>query len=165
MDSRFDWAHVMHEFGRVLPSNAEITSLTGTIGSPTTTASTPAASAAASASTVASVTPPGSVPTFTITGCATTQPAVAETLNRLRLIDGVSTVTLQSSTKGAGSAAAASSAGGAGCLSTEPAFSITITFQPLPTPSAVTSATKVVAATSSSTGSAPSGSTSSGALR
>ncbi len=32
VDSRFDWAHVLHEFGRVLPAQASITSLGGTIG-------------------------------------------------------------------------------------------------------------------------------------
>ena len=42
----------------------------------------------------------GSVPTFTLTGCATSQPSVALMLERLRLIDGVSEVTLQSSTTG-----------------------------------------------------------------
>ena len=55
---------------------------------------------AASATTVTSATPPGSVPTFTLAGCATSQPAVALTLERLRLIDGVREVTLQSSTAG-----------------------------------------------------------------
>ena len=47
----------------------------------------------------ASATPPGSVPTFTLGGCATSQSEVALTLQRLRLIDGVSKSTLQSSTK------------------------------------------------------------------
>ncbi len=32
VDSRFDWAHVLHEFGRVLPSQTSISSLSGTIG-------------------------------------------------------------------------------------------------------------------------------------
>ena len=44
--------------------------------------------------------PAGSVPTFTLAGCATSQTEVAQTLDRLRLIDGVSEVTLQSSTQG-----------------------------------------------------------------
>ena len=39
---------------------------------------------------VTSATPPGSVPTFTLSGCATSQTEVAQTLNRLRLMDGVS---------------------------------------------------------------------------
>ena len=48
----------------------------------------------AASTPVASATPPGSVPTFTISGCATSQPAVAQTLQRLRLMDGVSEVAL-----------------------------------------------------------------------
>ncbi len=118
VDSRFDWAHAFHEFGRVLPVQVSITSLTGSIGAtsattaaapapttrpvPTAAAGTgpPSAPAAAPAAPPASsATPPGSVPTFTLAGCATSQPAVAAMLERLRLIDGVSEVTLQSSTK------------------------------------------------------------------
>jgi hypothetical protein len=55
-------------------------------------------------------------------------------LDRLRLIDGVSSVTLQSSTKtesgGATSGASSSSAGG--CTSGQPAYSVQVTFNPLP---------------------------------
>src|SRR5262249_3204505 len=35
VDSRFDWAHAMHEIGRVLPRYASISSLEGTVGSQT----------------------------------------------------------------------------------------------------------------------------------
>ena len=48
---------------------------------------------------VTSATPPGSIPTFTLAGCATSQTEVAQMLERLRLIDGVKEVTLQSSTQ------------------------------------------------------------------
>ena len=104
--SRFDWAHAFHELGRVLPADASITSLTGTVGSASgsSTSSTSGSTAAASAA-VTSATPPGSVPAFTLSGCATSQTEVAQTLNRLRLIDGVSNVTLQSSTKPSASGA------------------------------------------------------------
>ena len=40
---------------------------------------------------------PGSVPTFNLSGCAASQAQVALALDRLRLIDGVSAVTLQAS--------------------------------------------------------------------
>jgi Tfp pilus assembly protein PilN len=147
VDARFDWAHVFHEFGRVLPPEASISSLTGTVGSATTTGTTTGkagASASASAA-VASSTPVGSVPTFTISGCATNQAAVALTLERLRLIDGVSNVSLQSSTatvtgggSGAGSGAATISGG---CPASDPVFNIQITFEALPQPSASTPTT------------------------
>ncbi len=110
VDTRFDWAHAIHEFGRVLRNRVSISSLDGTVGgTPARAAAAPAAAtpghppprrAAASSASVTSATPSGSVPTFTIQGCATSQREVADTMQRLRLIDGVSEVTLQSSTKG-----------------------------------------------------------------
>jgi Tfp pilus assembly protein PilN len=143
VDSRFDWAHAFHEIGRVVPSTASVTSIQGAVGSTSGTSSTapPPASAAAGAapkagaSAAVSSTPPGSVPTFTLTGCATSQAQVARVLNRLRLIDGVQEVTLQSSSK-------PTAAGGTGvavgqCPPNGPAFSVVLTFAPLPSQSAI----------------------------
>ena len=134
VDSRFDWAHAFHELGRVLPQDVSITSLDGTIGAPTapahpSTSSTPAATStgAAASAAVTSATPPGSVPTFTLSGCATSQAEVAVALGRLRLIDGVHEVNLQSSTKGSGGGAA-----GASCPANVPSFTVQIAFDPLP---------------------------------
>jgi Tfp pilus assembly protein PilN len=153
VDTRFDWAHVLHEFGRVLPSNTSISSLSGTVGSSLASASSssaPKGSAAGAGSTVTSATPTGAVPTFTLAGCATSQAAVALTLERLRLIDGVSEVTLQSSTKGA----SASGAGGGGavsngCPTTSPLFTMLVTFDPLPAPSARTGASTALTSSTS----------------
>jgi hypothetical protein len=159
VNSRFDWAHAFHELGRVLPVQTSISSITGTIGAGTSTAPAPApapaatpapasssttsssptsssaavaaSAASASASTpVASATPAGSVPTFTLSGCATSQPVVAQTLQRLRLMDGVSDVKLSSSSVGGSGGAGGSST--AGCPVTGPTFSVTVTFDGLP---------------------------------
>jgi Tfp pilus assembly protein PilN len=124
--SRFDWAYALHELGRVLPKDASISSLSGTVGS-----TAPSSGAATSSAAVASATPPGSVPTFTLSGCTTSQAEVAQTLNRLRLMNGVSSVTLQSSTKASGSAGAGAGAT-SGCPSVDPSFNVTISFDPLP---------------------------------
>jgi Tfp pilus assembly protein PilN len=152
MDSRFDWAHVLHEFGRVLPSQTSIASLSGTIGGSagvSSSSSSSASSSSASGAAVASATPPGSVPTFTLSGCAASQTDVALTLERLRLIDGVKEVTLQSSSS------SSSGGGGAtgGCPAHAPTFSATVIFDALPASSAVASATSTV---SDSTGAAAS---------
>jgi hypothetical protein len=171
VDSRFDWAHVFHEFGRVLPAQVSVSSLDGTIAgapasgsatpatpAPATPAATPAGATpaagasgtpAAAAPAVTSATPPGSVPTFTLAGCATSQPAVALMLDRLRLIDGVSSVTLQSSTKASGGSAGG---GGAGCAASEPAYTVQVAFEALPTPSTTHAATKSAASTTSTGG-------------
>ena len=163
VDSRFDWAHAFHELGRVLPANVSLTTLTGTVGS--ATGSTPGASsagkttataaagssssaAAGSSSPVTSATPPGSVPTFTIVGCATGQSEVALMLNRLRLIDGVSEVELQSSTKSGSTGGGA----GEGCEKGDPAFTVQVTFDALPSVSAGASvSTTTVSASTSGT--------------
>ncbi len=167
IDSRFDWAHVMHEFGRVLPAGVSVTSLSGTVGSATgtggaasssatpaapsssassssssssssSTSSTPSASSAA----VSSATPPGSVPSFSLAGCAVSQASVAQTIARLRLVDGVSAVTLQSSTK----SGAGAGGGGGGCGAGDATYAIVVSFQPLPSGTA-TAASTVPAAT------------------
>ena len=165
VDSRFDWAHAFHELGRVLPKDASITTLTGTVGtgkpgsggsiassSPPASASgssggsssVGAGGAGASSSTASSATPPGSVPVFNLSGCATSQSEVALTLQRLRLVDGVSEVTLQSSTK----PAAGGGSGEAGCPAQKPAFSVQITFAALPAgPLAGTSTARLTSST------------------
>lgn len=143
VDSRFDWAHAFHELGRVLPANKiSLTSLDGTVGSssgpgaaPAAATSSPAgasttAASGSSASSVTSATPPGSVPTFTLTGCATSQAEVALMLDRLRLIEGVKEVSLQSSTQS--SAKSSSSAGSGNCAGGQPAFSAQVVFVALP---------------------------------
>jgi Tfp pilus assembly protein PilN len=157
VDTRFDWAHVFHEFGRVLPSDASITSITGTVGASTTAApaaSTSATGSAPAAAAVTSATPAGSVPTFTVAGCATSQDAVAQTIDRLRLIDGVSAVTLQSSA--GGGSASGSGSGGGQCTATGPVFTLDVSFDALPTPSASTVAPAATTAPAADvSGSAP----------
>ncbi len=138
--SRFDWASAMGELSRVLPADVALSSLQGTIGSTsgTAAASSPSSSSSSSTTTtagagaaVSSATPPGMVPTVTLSGCASSQSVVAQTLVRLRLMSGVSAVELLSSTK-------STSAGGSGssgsCPGGYPVFSAQITFEPLPAP-------------------------------
>lgn len=169
--SRFDWAHALHELARVLPPDVSLTSLDGQIGpsgggpgsgarAPTGGASSSSSSSStggASSSPVSSATPPGSVPTFTLTGCATSQAQVAVTLDRLHLIDGVDEVTLQSSTK---SGSTGAGGGGGGCEANGVAsFDATVTFDALPdVPAGASDATRALADTGGaapSTGASP----------
>lgn len=128
--ARFDWSNTMGELSRVLPSDVALTTIQGAIGAATETAKAPAAGAAGA---VASATPPGTTPEITLGGCAASQSVVAQMLVRLRLIDGVSAVTLQSSTK--------SNSGSGSCSGNDPVFSVELTFNPLPAPSAARAAT------------------------
>jgi Tfp pilus assembly protein PilN len=157
--SRFDWAHAMHELGRVVPPSVSISSLTGSVGAATAkagaatavTAPTSAAASAGATSSVTSATPPGAVPGFTLSGCATTQRVVALFLERLRLMDGVSQVTLQNSTKTAGTGGSPGA-----CGTGAPSFALSVVFEPLPTTAAETAtATAPKAKTVASTTAAP----------
>ncbi len=136
-NTRFDWAHAMHELGRVLPSGAALSTVTGTVGASSTAGASTSSAASATAatasagSTVTSATPAGSTPSFLIAGCATSQSEVALTMDRLRLIDGVGEVELQSSSKSGASA-------GGGCPANDPAFSLQVTFDALPAPAVKT---------------------------
>ncbi len=134
VESRFDWSHALHELGRVLPAGTALDSLHGAIGSEgLLTGSSSSASSSASKSATASTgasssTPPGSTPVFTLAGCATSQSEVAQTLQRLRLMDGVTEVQLQSSTS-------SSSGGGSSansCPSGDPSFTVQVSFAALP---------------------------------
>jgi len=65
---------------------------------------------------------------------------VAKTIDRLRLIDGVASVTLQSST--ATPNATSGSAATGQCPAGDPAYQIAVTFQPLPSSTEIASAAK-----------------------
>jgi Tfp pilus assembly protein PilN len=155
VDSRFDWAQAFQELGRVLPAGkVSLDSIEGTVGSTTAptlaSSSASASSSTASASSVTSATPPGSIPVFKLTGCAVSQAEVALMLERLRLINGVDEVSLQSSTQSASSGAGS----GGGCEGSHPTFTTQVTFDALPaipTPGAGASTSTVVASTSAAT--------------
>jgi len=168
VDSRFDWAHALHEVGRVLPTNVSIESMTGAIaatdesstkasssasGSGSASSGASSSSATSAAASVTSATPPGSVPTVALTGCAGTQSTVAQMLQRMRLIDGVKEATLTSSVS-----SAANTSGSTTCPAPSPTFAISVTFEPLPAsiPSSTTNVSNTAggAAATASTGSA-----------
>jgi Tfp pilus assembly protein PilN len=152
VQARFDWSHVLHELGRVLPSGTSLSALHGTVGASTTGSSSSSSNSAAAGSTPASSTPPGSTPVFTLTGCATSQSVVAQALQRLRLMDGASEVQLQSSVKaetGAVSGGSGGSAAAGTCSGSDPSFTTQVTFVGLPAAPATSVPTAAGAATAS----------------
>jgi Tfp pilus assembly protein PilN len=152
VDSRFDWAQAFHELGRVLPpGKVSLASLDGTVGSSSSTGAS--SSSAARGSSVTSATPPGSIPTFALTGCTVSQAEVALMLDRLRLIDGVSEVSLQSSTK---SGLSGSGSGGSGsCEGGNVSFSVQVSFDALPAVSTAGGSSSAGTASTASTAAAP----------
>jgi Tfp pilus assembly protein PilN len=153
VQARFDWSHALHELGRVLPTDTALATLHGTVGAAGEASSSSAAAAPAAGPTAASSTPPGSTPVFTLTGCAVSQSVVAQTLQRLKLMDGASEVQLQSSTQSASSgssSSSSSSAGGGGGGCSHASFAAQVLFQGLPS----APAPSVSAGTSASTAAA-----------
>lgn len=100
--ARVDWAHVLHELARTMPSDAWLTTVHAKTSAATATpSSVPAAPAGAAAGG----------PTVELAGCTTAQSAVPTLMADLRRIDGVTGVRLASASKGdAASGAAAASA-------------------------------------------------------
>ncbi|HEY2283631.1 MAG TPA: hypothetical protein VGH60_08800 [Solirubrobacteraceae bacterium] len=175
VDSRFDWAQAFHELGRVLPpGKVSLGSLAGTVGSSSgssagaSSSSSSSSAGAASGSSVTSATPPGSIPTFALTGCAVSQAEVALMLDRLRLIHGVNEVSLQSATK----SGSGGGGGGAGCEGGRVSFSAQVTFDALPSASTAggssstgTASTAAAPASPASASATPVSTSSAGAVR
>ncbi len=132
-------------------SASSSSSTTSTSSSSATPANGTAVAAAAATSSATSATPAGATPTFTLAGCAVSQTVVAQTLVRLRLVSGVSSVSLQSSTK---SSSGGGASGGGACPSDAPVFSVTVAFAPLPAPPATSTETLEATADPGSTASA-----------
>lgn len=121
--SRFDWAHALEELARVIPSDVSLTTLNASV------APGAGAGGGGGASGLRGNLP---LPAIEIDGCTTSQVSVARMLKRMRLIDGVTRVALQSSTK-ADTAGGGGAAPGGGCAAStdkEPSFALVVFFDP-----------------------------------
>lgn len=126
--ARFNWYQALNDLSKVVPSNASLRALTGTV--------------VPSASPGGGGTPGGATgslrgeepgPAFQLSGCAESQDDVARLMSRLRVIEGVTRVTLSDSQKPGGGAAGTTSAGSsAGCGASAPSFDLIVFFAPVP---------------------------------
>jgi Tfp pilus assembly protein PilN len=157
VDSRFDWAHALHEVSRTIPDNAWLTTLTGTVAP-----GVQVQGGSGSGTSLRSALP---VPAIDVVGCTTSQKSVARMMAHMRLIDGVQSVALASSEKADQATGGSSTGGGASGGSSSdcregtdhyPQFSLTIFFKAAPTASAP-GATGTAAAGTAATASAPAG--------
>ena len=138
--ARFDWYRALSDLSKVVPANTSLATLTGSVAPGASTSSSAGGSASSLRSDIA-------VPAFELTGCTKTQDDVARLMSRLRVIHGVTRVTLGNSQKSgtATSGAAVSSSGALGCGADAPTFDLIVFFGPLPGagPTGVTSVTAV----------------------
>jgi Tfp pilus assembly protein PilN len=139
--SRFDWAHGLHELARVMPSNAWLTSLRATVSPDVSVKGGGTANALRGAL-------PN--PAIEVLGCTTDQKSVARMLTRMRLIDGVQRVSLQSSQKTGTAGGAAAGGAGGDCTyghSEYPQFNLVVFFDAVAPPAPAATPTTVPTAT------------------
>ena len=141
--ARFDWHGALSDLSKVVPANTTLTALTGTV--------VPGASAGAGASTGA-LRSDITAPAFELTGCTTAQDQVARLMSQLRLVNGVTRVTLSNSQAGTG--ASTSSSGSPNCASGAPTFSLVVFFSPVANAGA-SGVTSVGVSTTATSGATP----------
>jgi Tfp pilus assembly protein PilN len=125
--SRFDWHGALADLSRVVPANTSLSSLVGTVVPG-------AAVGGAAGSTGPNLRADVAAPAFQLAGCTDSQDDVARLISRLRLIDGVTRVSLEDSQVTGSSQAGASvssSSGTGGCRAGSPSFDIVVFFSPL----------------------------------
>jgi Tfp pilus assembly protein PilN len=122
--ARFDWHAALSDLSKVVPANVTLQSVVGTV--------VPGANAGGSGSggtgTVRSAI---SAPAFELSGCTRSQDDVAKFMSQLRLINGVTRVTISDSQMS--NTASAPSTGGPsqGCGANAPSFDLVVFFQPV----------------------------------
>jgi Tfp pilus assembly protein PilN len=124
--TRFDWHSALSDLSRVVPANTSLQSLNATVAPG---ASSGAGGAGSSGPLRSDVT----APAFELAGCTASQDDVARLMSRLRLIDGVTRVTLGSSQKSASTQAGTSvtSSSAQGCGANKPTFDVVVFFKPV----------------------------------
>jgi Tfp pilus assembly protein PilN len=103
--SRFDWETVMRQLAVVIPSDVWLTSMVGTVAPGVQLQSDGGSSVGGLRSAI-----PG--PAVELTGCTTGQAEVSRFMSQLRIIDGVTRVSLASSEKKESQSAGAGGGGG-----------------------------------------------------
>jgi Tfp pilus assembly protein PilN len=140
---RFDWQAALSDLSKVVPTNTKLQSLNASV-SPSSGGGNGALRGAINA------------PAFSLQGCTQTQDDVAQLMSRLRVMNGVSRVSLESSTAASPTSASSTASAGTGSCA-GPTFNMVVFFQPL-TGEAATLAgvpsTTPAATTSSTTGAA-----------
>jgi Tfp pilus assembly protein PilN len=157
--TRFDWQRVLSDLSKVVPANTSLDSLSATVSPSTGTGGSPSGGGLRSDL---------SVPAFELQGCTGSQDDVASLMSRLRLIRGVSRVTLASAVK-SGSGVTGSAIGGSsgasgtgGCAGNAATFDVVVFFQsPGAVPTSSTSGTATAAATPPAASSPPAAGTTS----
>jgi Tfp pilus assembly protein PilN len=130
--SRFDWHSALSDLSKVVPADTSLKSLLGTVA-PGVSVSGAGGSIGGSGGSTGGLRGDISSPAFELSGCTKTQDDVARLMSRLRVMNGVTRVTLADSSKQDGVQAGVASSGSAqGCGANAPSFDLVVFFQALP---------------------------------
>ena len=145
--ARFDWHTALSDLAKVVPANTTLQSIVGTV---VPGASSGGSGGAGTGSLRSGIT----APAFELSGCTASQDDVAKLMSQLRLINGVTRVTIsdsQISNNGSVSSAGGSSQG---CGANAPTFDLVVFFQPVANagPAGVTSVAGTTATTTTTGG-------------
>jgi Tfp pilus assembly protein PilN len=122
--SRFDWPRVLRDLSRAMPRSAWVQTFTGTVA--------PGVSVEGGGGGGTGLRSALTAPAVELSGCAESQSDVARMMTRLRLIEGVTRVSLGSSTKsGAAGSSGGDSSSGGGCAGSSrwPQFNVVVFFE------------------------------------
>jgi Tfp pilus assembly protein PilN len=121
-NSRFDWHGALSDLSKVVPTNTTLQSLVATVSSGTTTGG---AGGAGGGSVRGDI----DAPAFQLKGCTASQDEVAQLMSRLRVINGVTRVTLEDSSEAGGSSSPSTASAPGSCSG--PTFDLVVFFQPV----------------------------------
>jgi Tfp pilus assembly protein PilN len=122
--ARFDWHGALSDLSKVVPANTTLQSINGTV--------VPGAGSSGGAGG-GSLRGDESGPAFELQGCTANQDDVARLMSQLRLINGVTRVTLSSSQESTSTASSAGSSGNSTqtCAANAASFDLVVFFQPV----------------------------------
>jgi Tfp pilus assembly protein PilN len=143
--ARFDWHAALSDLSKVVPANTTLQSVTGTV--------VPGATSGGSGSGgTGGIRGAVTAPAFELSGCTRSQDDVAKLMSQLRLINGVTRVTISDSQM-SNSTATPSTGSGQGCGQNAPSFDLVVFFEPVANagPSGVTSVAGATATTAGAT--------------
>jgi len=126
--TRFDWNASLSNLARVIPAGTALQSLNATVVPGASSGGTGGGGLGTGGNGLRSSLPG---PALEMTGCTTTQDAVARLISRLRAMPGVSRVALSGSAKSTSSPNSTPGAATQGCAANSPTFNIVVFFTPV----------------------------------
>ncbi len=132
--ARFDWHGALSDLSKVIPANVTLQSVVGTV--------VPGANSGGSGSGgTGTLRSDITAPAFELSGCTRSQDDVANLMSQLRLINGVTRVTINDSQMSNSASAPSANGSAQGCGVNAPSFDLVVFFQPVANagPSGVTS--------------------------